>query len=184
MSGDCTLVLSSTMNNGPSKSELPSPAIQDLPICQDPPTLDETRKAIQGMRNNRAAGVDHVITSEALQSGGEVMLEVIHKFCVEVFTSLTPPEQWTTNIIVPLPKKGDLSCMNNYRGITLMSIAAKVYNKILLTRIRDHVEPKLRSNQAGFRPRQKLCAASPYPEKNHGGFPESATPTYHHFHRF
>ena len=144
-------------DNGPSKSELPSPAIQDLPICQDPPTLDETRKAIQGMRNNRAAGVDHVITSEALQSGGEVMLEVIHKFCVEVFTSLTPPEQWTTNIIVPLPKKGDLSCMNNYRGITLMSIAAKVYNKILLTRIRDHVEPKLRSNQAGFRP-GRSCA--------------------------
>ena len=62
-------------------------------VCQDPPTLDETRKAIQGMRNNRAAGVDHVITSEALQSGGEVMLEVIHKFCVEVFTSLTPPRR-------------------------------------------------------------------------------------------
>ena len=138
-------------DNGPSKSELPSPASQDLPICQDPPTLEETRKAIQGMKNNRAAGVDYAITSEALQSGGKVMLEVIHKFCVEVFTSLTPPEQWTTNIIVPLPKKGDLSCMNNYRGITLMSIAAKVYNKILLTRLREHVELKLRNNQAGFR---------------------------------
>ena len=33
-----------------------------------------------------------------------------------------------------------------------MSIAAKVYNKILLMRIRDHVDPMLRKNQAGFRP--------------------------------
>ena len=42
--------------------------------------------------------------------------------------------------------------MINYRVITLMSIAAKVYNKVLLTRIRDHVDPLLRNNQAGFRP--------------------------------
>ena len=32
-----------------------------------------------------------------------------------------------------------------------MSIAPKVYNKILLNRIRDYVDPILRSNQAGFR---------------------------------
>ena len=144
-------------DNGTPPSDLPPPADQDLPICQDPPTLDETRKAIQGMKTNRASGVDCAITAEALQSGGDVMAETIHKFCVEVFTTLTPPEQWTTNIIVPLPKKGDLSCMNNYRGITLMSIAAKVYNKILLTRIREHVDPILRNNQAGFRP-GRSCA--------------------------
>ena len=47
--------------------------------------------------------------------------------------------------------------MTNYRGITLMSIAAKVYNKILLNRIRPHLEPLLRKNQAGFRP-GRSCA--------------------------
>ena len=60
-------------------------------------------------------------------------------------------------IIVPLPKKGDLSLMTNYRGISLLSIAAKVYNKILLNRIRDEVDPILRMNQAGFRP-GRSCA--------------------------
>ena len=33
-----------------------------------------------------------------------------------------------------------------------MSIAAKVYNKILLNRIRPNLDPLLRKNQAGFRP--------------------------------
>jgi len=144
-------------DNGSPVFDLPPPANQDLPICIDPPSLEETRKAIQGMKNNKAAGLDCAITSEALQGGGDVMATVIHKFCVEVFTTLTPPEQWITNVIIPLPKKGDLTLMTNYRGITLMSIAAKVYNKILLARIRDHVDPILRRNQAGFRP-GRSCA--------------------------
>ena len=144
-------------DNGTPSSELPSPADHDLPICEDPPTLEETKEAIKGMKCNRAPGLDCAITAEALQNGGDAMADIIHKFCVEVFTTLNPPDQWTTNIIVPLPKKGDLSCMNNYRGITLMSIAAKVYNKILLARIREHVDPILRSNQAGFRP-SRSCA--------------------------
>ena len=88
---------------------------------------------------------------------GEVMANIEHKFCSEVFTSHSPPDQWITNVIVPLPKKGDLGLMTNYRGITLMSIAAKVYNKILLSRIRDHVDQILRKNQAGFRP-GRSCA--------------------------
>ena len=82
---------------------------------------------------------------------------VIHCFCAEVYSNLTPPDQWITSVIVPLPKKGDLSLMTNYRGISLLSIAAKVYNKTLLNRIRDEVDPILRKNQAGFRP-GRSCA--------------------------
>ena len=58
---------------------------------------------------------------------------------------------WTTNIIIPLQKKGDHSLMTNYRGISLMSIVTKVYNRILLNRIRPVVDPVLRQNLAGFR---------------------------------
>ena len=139
-------------DSGPPTSPLPPPADQDLPICVDPPTLEEVQTAIRSMKSNKAAGLDCAVTAEALQGGGELMANIVHAFCVEVFTRHTPPEQWVTNVIVPLPKKGDLSLMTNYRGITLMSIAAKVYNKVLLMRIRDHVDPMLRKNQAGFRP--------------------------------
>ena len=109
------------------------------------------------MKTNKAAGHDCDITTEALQGGGDAMANVIHCFCAEVYSNLTPPDQWITNVIVPLPKEGDLSLMTNYRGISLLSIAAKVYNKILLNRIRDEVDPILRKNQAGFRP-GRSCA--------------------------
>ena len=138
-------------SNGEPLSELPPPAAQDLPIGTNPPTREETLLAIGQMKKNKAAGLDSAITAEALQHGGDAMVDIVHDFCSEVFSTLIPPSQWTTSVIVPLPKKGDLSLMKNYRGISLLSITAKVYNKILLNRIRDHVDPILRSNQAGFR---------------------------------
>ena len=149
---------SSLLNNDSQiPSDLPPPAAQDLPIDINPPTLEETQKAIHQMKPKKAAGLDCAITSEALQDGGDMLVQVVHGFCTEVYTTLKPPNQWTTSVIVPLPKKGDLSLMTNYRGISLLSIAAKVYNKILLNRIRDHVDPMLRNNQAGFRP-GRSCA--------------------------
>ena len=48
-------------------------------------------------------------------------------------------------------KKGNLQLKTNYRGISLMSIAAKVYNKAILNRILLIVDQILRRNQAGFR---------------------------------
>ena len=41
--------------------------------------------------------------------------------------------------ILPFPKKGDLGFAKNYRGITLTSIAAKIYNALL----RNRIEPKI-----------------------------------------
>ena len=144
-------------NSGSTPSEIPPPADEDLPICIDPPTREETAKAIAAMKVNKAAALDCAITAEALQGGGDQMVDIIWAFCSEVFTTLSPPRQWITNVIIPLPKKGNISLMTNYRGISLMSIAAKVYNKILLNRIRPHVDPLLRKNQAGFRP-GRSCA--------------------------
>ena len=144
-------------DNGQAPSDLPQPAAQDLPIHDHSPTLEEILEAICQMKTNKAAGLYCAITPEALQGGGDAMVDIIHCFCAEVDSNLTPPDWWITSVIVPLPKKCDLSLMNNYRGISLLSIAAKVYNKILLNRIRDEVDPILRKNQAGFFP-GRSCA--------------------------
>ena len=53
--------------------------------------------------------------------------------------------------LLPFPKKGDLGLPKNYRGITLTAIAAKIYNLMLLNRIRLEIDPILRKNQNGFR---------------------------------
>ena len=53
--------------------------------------------------------------------------------------------------ILPFPKKGDLGLAKNYRGITLTSIAAKIYNALLRNRREPKIDNILRKNQNGFR---------------------------------
>ena len=53
--------------------------------------------------------------------------------------------------ILPFPKKGDLGLAKNYRGITLTSIAAKIYNALQQNRIEPKINNILRKNQNGFR---------------------------------
>ena len=52
--------------------------------------------------------------------------------------------------MVKLPKKGDMSSCNNWRGIMLLSIPGKVLTRIILERIKTALEKKLRDEQAGF----------------------------------
>ena len=53
--------------------------------------------------------------------------------------------------ILPFHKKGDLGIGKNYRGITLTSIAAKIYNALLRNRIEPKIHNIHRKNQNVFR---------------------------------
>ena len=57
-----------------------------------------------------------------------------------------PIERWTKGCILRFPKKDDLGLAKNYRGITLTSIAAKIYNTLQLYLI----EPKIGKKQNSF----------------------------------
>ena len=46
--------------------------------------------------------------------------------------------------ILPFPEKSDLGLAKNYRGITLTSIAAKIYNALPQNRIDPKIENILR----------------------------------------
>ena len=53
------------------------------------------------------------------------------------------PRHWTIINIIPIPKSGDLTKTDNYRGISLSSVVAKVYNRMILNRIRPKLDPWL-----------------------------------------
>ena len=62
-------------------------------------------------------------------------------------------DSWAESIVVSIPKKGDLTDMNNYRGISLMPTIVKTLCVILSTRINVHAEEAglFSRAQAGFR---------------------------------
>ena len=67
--------------------------------------------------------------------------------CNFAFVNNLSPSIWLESQIIPIPKKGDLTLPTNYRGISLLPIAAKLYNKLILNRLRPKIEPILRKNQ-------------------------------------
>ena len=61
---------------------------------------------------------------------------------------------WSLSCIIPVPKADDLSKPDNYRGISLTCNVAKLFNRMILDRIRTAIDPHLRIAQNGFRPKR------------------------------
>ena len=62
------------------------------------------------------------------------------EFCNNALIKGNKPDQWSILNIVPIPKSGDLSHAGNYRGISLSSVVAKIFNKMILNRIRPEID--------------------------------------------
>ncbi|VDP63363.1 unnamed protein product [Schistosoma curassoni] len=122
----------------------------DLPINVNPPTMEEIRMAVRQIKNGKAAGPDN-IPAEALKSDIEVTTNILYLLFKEIWEEEQVPMDRKEGHLVKIPKKGDLNKRENYKGITLLSIPGKVFNRVLLNRMKDAVDAKLRDQQAGFR---------------------------------
>ena len=100
------------------------------------------------MKNNKSSGLDNIPT--LIWKDHHFHHSLLH-ICNQTFTKHIPPSPWLTSGIVPIPKKGDLTDPSNYRGISLIPIATKIYNKLILNRLVPVIDPLLRKNQNGFR---------------------------------
>ena len=125
-------------------------ARNDLPINCDTPSHREIVDAVKQLNQGKAAGPD-LIPPEALKVDVNTTAAILCPLFAKVWTSGEFPVDWKEGHLVKIPKKGDLSKCENYRGITLLSIPGKVFNRVLLNRIKTATDPKLRDEQAGFR---------------------------------
>ena len=99
------------------------------------------------IKNRKAAGLDE-IPPEVWKT--RQFDDILLRHCNAVYNQ-NPIDRWTKGCILPFPKKWDLGLAKNYRGITLTSIAAKIYNALLRNRIEPKIDNILRKNQNGFR---------------------------------
>ena len=126
------------------------PTETELPISCDKPTKAEIKKAIMTLRSGKAAGPDE-IPAEAIKADMETVTNMLHSLFSKIWEKEEVPAQWKGGIVIKLSKKGNLRDCNNYRGIMLLSVPDKVLNRVLLERMKEAVDPKLRDQQAGFR---------------------------------
>lgn len=78
----------------------------------------------------------------------------------KVWESGEIPNDWLTSTVVSIPKTGDLTDMNNYRGISLMPVMSKLLYTLLNNRISKCLESAevFIKEQAGFRTGEECVA--------------------------
>ncbi|VDO84330.1 unnamed protein product [Schistosoma mattheei] len=115
----------------------------DTPIDVDPPTTEEIRMTIGQIKRGKAAGPEN-IPAEALKSNIEVTKNMLHLLLQKIWEEEQILMDWKERQLIKIPKKGDLSKCENYRGVTQLSIPGKVFNRVLLNRMKDAVDVELR----------------------------------------
>ena len=129
--------------------EIERVSARPLNIDDGPFTREELNAARKQLKSGKAAGEDG-INAEVIKyvDTGDILLDM----CNDALLNRNVPDQWKRLNIMPVPKKGDLSRVENYRGIALSSVVAKTLNRMIRNRMTPAFEEILRPEQNGFRP--------------------------------
>ena len=118
-----------------------------LDIKLGPFTLVKPDSVHRKIKNRKATGLDEILPEVWKTRQFD---DILLRPCNAVYNR-NPIDRWMKGCILPFPKKGDFGFAKNYQGITLTSIAAKIYNALLCNGIEPKIDNILRKNQNGFR---------------------------------
>ncbi|XP_065178719.1 uncharacterized protein LOC135809311 [Sycon ciliatum] len=136
-------------------------ALDDIPQRQEAdhlaeaPTLREVSRAISRLQNGKSAGASGILP-EMLKRGGPDLTAKLVELFGDVWRAGVVPQEWVDATLVPIPKKGDLSRCDNWRGISLLDVVGKVLASVIQTRLQSVAADFLPESQCGFR-RGRSC---------------------------
>jgi len=101
----------------------------DLPF-----TEDDIKRGLTSVHNGKSAGPDLLI-NEFLINRKHAFSSYLTLLFNRIFEIGYFLEQWSEGLIVPIHKKGSLSEVDNFRGITLLSVLGKLFTNIINKRL-------------------------------------------------
>jgi hypothetical protein len=94
-----------------------------LPV--DPIELEELEGILKSFKNKKSPGNDGMNIELLKYTPAEIKVRFLHKI----------PDEWTRGVICPIFKRGNGRDCNNYRVISLLNVAYKVYAKVITRRL-------------------------------------------------
>jgi hypothetical protein len=122
-------------------------------------TMDELELAI-AKTPNRAPGSDGV-DARFIKHSPEAARRLLLDLFNFSWAHGVVPSSWREASVCPIPKPGnaDRTDKDNYRPISLTSVTCKLFERMILRRLMEHVGHRLSSLQFGFRPRHSTVDA-------------------------
>ena len=113
------------------------------------------RRVIFELDSTKASGPDSIPVT-VLRNCAPELSSIFSKIFNLCLKTCTFPTCWKQAVVVPVPKKGDLTNALNYRPISLLSVVGKIFERLLNDQIWKHLETnKLLSDvQLGFQHRR------------------------------
>ena len=127
--------------------------IPDRPVATDmdnAPSPEELEQALLKMKLGKAGGKSGVLP-DILRHGGAALHGSLLRLMEKVWAVGQVPAEWRDAIVVPVPKKDDLRSCDNWRGISLLDVAGKVFARVIQDRLQAFAEDVLPDSQCGFR---------------------------------
>ena len=119
----------------------------DMPTT--PCTLEEIEICIKNLKNKATSDV----AVNPLKYVGKEISPVIHELVCSSLAQGIFPEPLKCAKVIPLHKEGPKTDVTNYRPISLLSVFSKIYERIMHTRLVNHLQSNgiLHNSQYGFR---------------------------------
>lgn len=95
-----------------------------------PVSEPEIRGLITSLSSRRSLGED-MFPQGLFKAFPDQWAPVLARVFSQINGSGLIPSDWKLSVVVPIHKKGDKSDLQNYRPVSLLEIAAKLYSKYL-----------------------------------------------------
>ena len=126
---------------------------EEVPMYDTPAVpfgLADIQREMRILAKGKSPGAGGLRNELLIYAAVSEMVQLIATlFCACWRTAMTP-SSWRVAMIFPVPKKGDLRRIENYRPISLTESLRKLYERVLLKGLCEHLEP-LDICQGGFR---------------------------------
>lgn len=120
-------------------------------------TVEEIRKALESFKPKKSAGPDE-IPLIVFKTCFDPLEEHVHCLFRQITTLGKIPRMWKLARLKPILKKGDSSCVENYRPISNLNTISKLFERCLLNRI-SHINTD-GPNQHGFKTSHSTTTAT------------------------
>ena len=115
----------------------------NIPQCITKTSLDDIHiRAITCQKDGKAPGEDG-IPAEIWKHGRDTLFSRLDQLITNAWEVGSVPHVWKNASIVHISMKGDRTDCGNYSGISICSIAGKIFVRILLNRLSTHITPEV-----------------------------------------
>jgi hypothetical protein len=112
-------------------------------------TLHDVDQGIKSLDASKSAGPDG-IPPMFVKNCSAILSGVLQKIFNVSISSGVFPTLWKTGHLIPIFKKGDRSDISNYRPICIQSCVPKMFEAILLAKIKNDIAVIISNKQHGF----------------------------------